>query len=217
MIFAAAEQEHREGDRGLDENDRAEVIRQFDQALIEDVSEAAPVGRGRVARFDHRFAEVELERFEREHGCEHQPQRRVGREHHDANGHGNLRRHPAHRQQEQSDNGIGREDVAVPEEHRMQRADHEQSEQSSQHPSGETLAMALGRQHLQYEAVAEQEREQDVELVLEQQRHHPLCCVVEPRGRLRIGKPEIAQIGRREVGDVDDQDPQQGEPAQAVD
>ncbi|MEH0415129.1 hypothetical protein [Streptomyces scabiei] len=122
----------------------------------------------------------------------------------------------AHGEQDKSEQGVGGQDVAVEQQHRVQAAEHEESAEPTEEPCGEVRAGPARGGHLQGEAVSEQEREQQVELHLEQQPDPELGDVVQPRVMGWIGD-EVERVAGGEEGEVHDEDPEQREPAQRVD
>ncbi|MFD0535380.1 hypothetical protein ACFQY7_18135 [Actinomadura luteofluorescens] len=77
----------------------------------------------------------------------------------------------AQREEDQAEDGVQGEDIAGEEDDGVDDADHEQPGQAPQEAWREPGAASLGRVELQREAVAEQEREQQKELRLEEHRH----------------------------------------------
>lgn len=119
-------------------------------------------------------------------------------------------------EQDQAEHGVHGEDVAREQQDRVQGAEHEQARQAPQEARGEAGTAPLRGVELEREAVAEEEREQQEELGLEEHRDEPSDRPVEGRGEAGVLQAR-AVIGRRHVADVDDEDAQQGEAAQGVD
>nr|WP_217497735.1 hypothetical protein [Lysobacter enzymogenes] len=121
----------------------------------------------------------------------------------------------AQAQQQRAHQRVRGEDVAVEQQRRVQRADQPQPQQAPAHARRERLPGARGGGLLQAEAVAEQEREQQVELHLEQGRDQRRHDAVERRGKRRVGHAQ-SPPRRGEHADVDQRDAEQGEAAQGV-
>ncbi|MFD3972620.1 hypothetical protein [Streptomyces cyaneofuscatus] len=85
-------------------------------------------------------------------------------------------------EEDQAEDGVRGEDVARVQQDRVQRAEHEQTEEAAQHPGCEGGTVALGRVHLEGEAVAEEEGEQQVELGLHERHDEPVRQLVQTIG-----------------------------------
>ena len=117
----------------------------------------------------------------------------------------------AERQQQQTEQRVGREDVARPEQRLVEHADQQQAAHAPDVQRDEARARA---RHLQRDAVAEEQREERVDLVLERELDQPQRRVI---GEPRIGARYQRSIGRREeVLGVLDEDAEQGRAAQHV-
>ncbi|KAG1248289.1 hypothetical protein G6F65_019702 [Rhizopus arrhizus] len=123
--------------------------------------------------------------------------------------------HPAAQQQPQAQQRVGQQDVALIEEHGMRQAQQRQPRQPPQEARRERRLAAFGRRHLQGEAIAEQEREQQIELGFEQPRDQPAHRQIHRAGIGRIGH-SCAVERRRENADVHDQNAKERKPAQRV-
>ncbi|MNT43946.1 hypothetical protein D3C72_1804430 [compost metagenome] len=126
-----------------------------------------------------------------------------------------MRRHGPASQQAQPQQRIGHEYVALVEQHGVRGAQHGQPGQAAQESRRKGGLAALGRRHLQGEAIAEQKREQQVELGLEEPRDKPAHAHIH---RTRIGGVGNARAveRRRENADVHDQDAKERKAAQRV-
>ncbi|CFW38775.1 Uncharacterised protein [Bordetella pertussis] len=100
-------------------------------------------------------------------------------------------------------------------QHRMRQPQDRQTGQPAQEARREGRAGPLRRVDLQGEAVAEQERKQQVELGFEQHGHQHVDPLVQRPRERRIGQPGTV-VDRGEHTDVDDQDAEQREAAQRV-
>ena len=118
-------------------------------------------------------------------------------------------------QEHQAEHRVRGEDVAGEEEHGVGCSDEGQRAQAAQEGSGESGAAAQRGPALQREGVAEEEREEQVELRLEHRRDEPAGHGV--GGPVEGGVLHSRPVERRgEVSGVDHQDAQQGEAAQCV-
>lgn len=98
----------------------------------------------------------------------------------------------------------------------MGDADRKETELTADDARPERGPGPLGGGHLQREAVAEQEREEEIELRLEEHRDGEPRRPVDSRVVCGIADA-AAVVGTRERPDVDRQDPEQREPAERVD
>ncbi|MFD0885632.1 FAD-binding protein [Streptosporangium algeriense] len=115
-----------------------------------------------------------------------------------------------HQQQDHAEDGVEREDVAEPQEESVEHAQHQQGQAAPEHP-GLHLVLAPGA-HLEGEGVAEQEREDHVELGENQGADGEPDRVVHRRQGADDGVGGIGQ-----VADVGDQDAEEREGADGVD
>ncbi len=210
------QQEGGERGRRLEEDQQEGHVRQLVEVGADDRGRPAaqrvgrPGGGGRRGLRDH-AVRARLPGGEREEpvpdGGHHEER------HRDA--HGGAGPDAAQREQEEAEHGVEREDVAGEEDDGVHGADDEEAGQAAQKAGREAVAAPLGGVDLQREAVAEQEREQQEELRLEEHRHHPAGGLAQRAAEARVLQAG-AVVGGGHVGDVDHEDAEEREAAQRV-
>jgi len=126
-----------------------------------------------------------------------------------------LRWHGPASQQAQPQQRIGHQNVTLVEQHGVRGTQHGQPGQATQESRRKGGLAALGRRHLQGEAIAEQKREQQVELGFEEPRDQPAHAQIHRTRIRRVGHARAIER-RRENADVHDQDAKERKAAQRV-
>ncbi|MEV6247883.1 hypothetical protein AB0M38_17040 [Streptomyces sp. NPDC051742] len=134
----------------------------------------------------------------------------------DGGAHGGAGPDAAEDQQDQSEGGVGGEDVAGEQHDGVDHPQEEQSGQTPKEPRDEPRPGAVGGGELQGEGIAEEEGEQQEELRLEERRHHRTHGTIERAADAGV-RHAGAVVGGGQVGDVHHQDAEQGESPQRVD
>ena len=212
-----ADQEHGEGVRPLHQQQHdPDVLDELLGVLPDHGTDRAPVGLQGGEHVGPRLRrDLGARRVQQAQAGQHRPGRRGESDEpqRQAQRAGGLK--VATAKQQQAQDGVGQQDVAVIEQHGMRRAQRGQARQPPQETRQESRLAALGGRHLQGEAVAEQEREQQIELGLEQQAEDPAGREIQRASERGIDHA-AAVIRRGEHADVDDQDAEQREAPERI-
>ena len=123
--------------------------------------------------------------------------------------------YPAERQQEQAENRVDVQHVAVPHQQIVRDAEGEQDPETAQVHGRDVAAALRGPRHLNREPKPEQKGKDRIELPGEERVHDPFRALVPPRReRIESRRPRVPRGGG--AGQVDRQDPEQREAAKHV-
>ncbi|MGT2442763.1 hypothetical protein ACU4I5_09030 [Ensifer adhaerens] len=211
-----AEQEHRQRARRLqqdeDDPDRVELR----QVLTDDGLPVALEGKLGRLRGGKNGRPIERYRIQRDEDAECAPDHCKDKDQPFRQAEEGPIAAVSEHQEDDAKHRVGGENIAMEKQDRMGKPDQPEAHLSAQEPGNEGLAGFFRRTHLQSEAVAEQEREEQVEFHFEEQGDHEMHAAIEDAAEGGVGNFQPVE-GGGEGHDVDKEDAEQGKATQCID